>query len=121
MLDRRGNDRVPREAGLELGSGTFLSTPEALVHCRVQKTSKESRSHPPLSSRWKQAICSIGAIVSSAALIISYARGTMPLSSQDAYPYPSLRPRIQALVARFGSSRLLWGSDFPFVADGQCG
>lgn len=40
---------------------------------------------------------------------------------QDPYPYPSLRPRFAALIKHFGSQRLLWGSDFPFVSDGQCG
>eukprot|EP00904_Undaria_pinnatifida_P006595 jgi/Undpi1/3065/HiC_scaffold_15.g06441.m1 len=39
----------------------------------------------------------------------------------DPYPYPSLRPRFVALLKHFGSQRLLWGSDFPFVSDGQCG
>lgn len=41
--------------------------------------------------------------------------------STDPYPYPSLRPRFQELLSTFGSKRLLWGTDFPFVADGQCG
>lgn len=40
---------------------------------------------------------------------------------QDPYPYPSLQPRFAALIEHFGPERLLWGSDFPFVSDGQCG
>ncbi|CAM9162126.1 unnamed protein product [Pylaiella littoralis] len=41
--------------------------------------------------------------------------------AKDAYPYQSLQPRFAALIKHFGSKRLLWGSDFPFVSDGQCG
>ncbi|CAM9245020.1 unnamed protein product [Scytosiphon promiscuus] len=41
--------------------------------------------------------------------------------AKDPYPYESLRPRFAALMKHFGSRRLLWGSDFPFVSDGQCG
>ncbi|CAM9124319.1 unnamed protein product [Ectocarpus sp. 4 AP-2014] len=41
--------------------------------------------------------------------------------AKDPYPYESLKPRFAALIEHFGSNRLLWGSDFPFVSDGQCG
>ncbi|CAM9251840.1 unnamed protein product [Choristocarpus tenellus] len=41
--------------------------------------------------------------------------------SKEDYPYPDLRPRVAALMNNYGSKRLLWGSDYPFVEDGQCG
>eukprot|EP00903_Cladosiphon_okamuranus_P019921 g18308.t1 len=41
--------------------------------------------------------------------------------AKDSYPYESLKPRFAALIKHFGSQRLMWGSDFPFVEDGQCG
>jgi len=40
--------------------------------------------------------------------------------SGDEYPYPDLWLRVRALVQAFGSGRLLYGSDFPFVQQ-QCG
>eukprot|EP00285_Hemiselmis_virescens_P012422 CAMPEP_0173386724 /NCGR_PEP_ID=MMETSP1356-20130122/9310_1 /TAXON_ID=77927 ORGANISM="Hemiselmis virescens, Strain PCC157" /NCGR_SAMPLE_ID=MMETSP1356 /ASSEMBLY_ACC=CAM_ASM_000847 /LENGTH=293 /DNA_ID=CAMNT_0014343067 /DNA_START=180 /DNA_END=1061 /DNA_ORIENTATION=+ len=40
--------------------------------------------------------------------------------SADPYPYQDLWPRVRELVDAFGSQRLLYGSDFPFVQQ-QCG
>mmetsp|Transcript_38506 Transcript_38506/g.94724 ORF Transcript_38506/g.94724 Transcript_38506/m.94724 type:complete len:347 (-) Transcript_38506:114-1154(-) len=40
--------------------------------------------------------------------------------SGDPYPYQDLWLRVRALVQAFGSDRLLYGSDFPFVQQ-QCG
>lgn len=45
------------------------------------------------------------------------------VSSEDA-PHADLRGRFDALVGAYGADRLLWGSDFPFVAlqpGGQAG
>ncbi|CAM9295878.1 unnamed protein product [Ascophyllum nodosum] len=41
--------------------------------------------------------------------------------AKDPYPYSSIQPRLAALLEHFGPQRLLWGTDFPFVSDGQCG
>ncbi|CAM9548620.1 unnamed protein product, partial [Chrysoparadoxa australica] len=38
------------------------------------------------------------------------------VSSADA-PYPDLAPRFGELLDAYGSKRLMWGSDFPFVLD----
>mmetsp|Transcript_30875 Transcript_30875/g.72134 ORF Transcript_30875/g.72134 Transcript_30875/m.72134 type:complete len:347 (+) Transcript_30875:99-1139(+) len=40
--------------------------------------------------------------------------------SGEPYPYQDLWPRVRGLVDAFGSNRLLYGSDFPFVQQ-QCG
>eukprot|EP00746_Dinoflagellata_sp_MGD_P086923 gnl/MRDRNA2_/MRDRNA2_34459_c0_seq1.p1 gnl/MRDRNA2_/MRDRNA2_34459_c0~~gnl/MRDRNA2_/MRDRNA2_34459_c0_seq1.p1 ORF type:complete len:374 (+),score=68.46 gnl/MRDRNA2_/MRDRNA2_34459_c0_seq1:64-1122(+) len=37
--------------------------------------------------------------------------------SADAAPWKSLSDRLSALLKSFGSERLLWGSDFPYMAD----
>merc|ERR1719199_679187 len=36
-------------------------------------------------------------------------------NSEFEYPFPDLAKRIRKLISIFGSSRLLFGSDFPFV------
>mmetsp|Transcript_11327 Transcript_11327/g.16709 ORF Transcript_11327/g.16709 Transcript_11327/m.16709 type:complete len:370 (-) Transcript_11327:34-1143(-) len=41
------------------------------------------------------------------------------VSGQE-WPYADLRARVDVLINQFGSDRLMWGSDFPFVSE-QCG
>ena len=36
-------------------------------------------------------------------------------NSRDKYPYPDLAPRLRELVNVFGASRIMAGSDYPFV------
>ncbi|CAK0835588.1 unnamed protein product [Prorocentrum cordatum] len=38
-------------------------------------------------------------------------------AAADAYPWPSLSDRLAVLLKTYSSSRLMWGSDFPFVTD----
>jgi len=40
--------------------------------------------------------------------------------SRESYPYADLQPRLAQLLSEYGSSRLLWGSDYPFVKN-ECG
>eukprot|EP00192_Tetraselmis_astigmatica_P010935 CAMPEP_0117685128 /NCGR_PEP_ID=MMETSP0804-20121206/21550_1 /TAXON_ID=1074897 /ORGANISM="Tetraselmis astigmatica, Strain CCMP880" /LENGTH=344 /DNA_ID=CAMNT_0005496331 /DNA_START=71 /DNA_END=1105 /DNA_ORIENTATION=+ len=40
--------------------------------------------------------------------------------SEDPYPYMDARPILRRLVDTFGSERLLWGTDFPWITE-QCG
>lgn len=37
--------------------------------------------------------------------------------SSDSYPWQSLSDRLGQLLSSFGSSRLLWGSDFPYASE----
>jgi len=37
--------------------------------------------------------------------------------SKDAWPFASLSDRFQELLSSFGSSRILWGSDFPYATE----
>lgn len=38
----------------------------------------------------------------------------------NGWPYADLAPRLEALLEHYGSERLLWGSDYPFVKN-ECG
>ncbi|KAL3692108.1 hypothetical protein R1sor_005759 [Riccia sorocarpa] len=40
--------------------------------------------------------------------------------SRESFPYKDTWPLVQQLVETFGASRILWGSDFPFIAT-DCG
>ncbi|KAI5069917.1 hypothetical protein GOP47_0014260 [Adiantum capillus-veneris] len=40
--------------------------------------------------------------------------------SREPFPHKDLWPLLEKLIATFGSKRLLWGSDFPFVVN-ECG
>ncbi|MCO5583682.1 hypothetical protein L7F22_037595 [Adiantum nelumboides] len=40
--------------------------------------------------------------------------------SRESFPHKDLWPLLEKLIAKFGSKRLLWGSDFPYVVD-ECG
>lgn len=45
----------------------------------------------------------------------------VPDGAADAgWPYPTTGPQLRQLLDAFGHSRVVWGSDFPFVSE-QCG
>lgn len=43
-----------------------------------------------------------------------------PAEIKPEWPYPTSGPQLRQLIDAFGPGRVVWGSDFPFVAE-QCG
>jgi L-fuconolactonase len=43
----------------------------------------------------------------------------LPSLSREPFPYRDLWPLLRTVCAEFGASRVMWGSDFPFLASGH--